>query len=443
MDIAQTALKHVLPTPPASYFEEYQTKSTQNLIQKLQMVSSLFATLSQNQHIFELPLLTAIMTTDTPTRIWERHVDDVFSILRRCNLEQHFQHINSLHPKTKITMEKEENSTIPFLDTFIQRNQDGTISVKVHRKPTHTNQYLSFTSHHSTRSKQSVITALFNRAENVITNNTELKQEQQHITKVLQSNGYSKQFIDKTRRQWHLKQQNKNNNQPAEKEPEPVRIINLPYFQGLCEQPQRTLSQHNIKSTFYTATTLGKILPSPKDPIPTEKKHNISYKLDCKDCDAVCIGESKRAYQTRIEEHISTVRKADTRRYETADHCSKFNHDFKWTKNNILGHELNTTRRKIKETIHSIKTEICINGISYKLLDIWLPAIKVKHDAKTQTENNCQIHQTESIRVRNSKSPPKTSLYIRIGPNSTHIYDFTRQNSCPKMREVSLETSPV
>ena len=109
-------------------------------------------------------------------------------------------------------MEKEENSTIPFLDTLIQRNQDGTISVKVYGKPTHTNQYLSFTSHHSNRSKQSVITALLNRAENVITNNTELKQEQQHIMKILQSNGHSKQFIDKTRRQWHLKQQNKNNN---------------------------------------------------------------------------------------------------------------------------------------------------------------------------------------------------------------------------------------
>ena len=58
----------------------------------------------------------------------------------------------------------------------------------------------------------------------------------EHITKVLQSNGYSKQFIDKTRRQWHLEQQNKNNNQPAEKEPEPVRRINLPYIQGLSEQ---------------------------------------------------------------------------------------------------------------------------------------------------------------------------------------------------------------
>ena len=333
---------------------------------------------------------TAITTADTLPRIWERHVDDVFYILRRCNLEQFFQHINSLHPKTKFTMEKEENSSIPFLDTLIQQNQDGTISVKVYRKATHTNQYLSFTSNHSTRSKQSIITALFDQAESVITNNTELKQEQQQITKVLQSNGYSKQSIDNTRRQWHLKQQSKHNNQPAEKEPDPVRRINLPYMQGLREQLQRTLSQHNIKSTFYTATTLRKILPSPKYPVPTEKKHNIIYKLDCKDCDAVYIGESKRAYQTRIGEHISAVQKADTKRYETADHCWKFNHDFNWTENKILGHELNTTTRQIKETINSIITENCINGISCKLPDIWLPAIKVKHDGKTQTENNCQ-----------------------------------------------------
>ena len=155
------------------------------------------------------------------------------------------------------------------------------------------------------------------------------------------------------------------------------RRINLPYIQGLSEQLQGTLSQHNIKSTFYTTTTLHNILPSPKDPVPTEKKHNIIYKLDCKDCE-------------RIGEHISAVRKADTKRYETADHCWKFNHDFNWTENKILGHELNTTTRKIKETIHSIQTETCINGISYKLPDIWLPAINVKHDGNIQTENNCQ-----------------------------------------------------
>ena len=42
-----------------------------------------------------------------------------------------------------------------------------------------------------------------------------------------------------------------------------------------------------------------------------------------------------------------------------------------------------------------------------------------------------KTHQTESISDRNSKSPPKTSLCVRIGPNSTHTIlpakPFTRR----------------
>ena len=119
--------------------------------------------------------------------------------------------------------------------------------------------------------------------------------------------------------------------------------------------------------------------------IALQVKANVSIRyITCRN--PIRIG----AYQTRAGEHISAFRKADTKPYETADHCWKFNHDFNWTEHMILGHELNTTTRKIKETIHSIKTENCVSGISYKLPDFWLPAIKVKHDGNTQTQNNRQ-----------------------------------------------------
>ena len=90
---------------------------------------------------------TALTTTSHPPKVWERHINDVFSIIRNSNLHDFFQDINSLHPKTKFTMETEQNSQLPFLDTLIQRNSDKTISVIVYRKPTHTDQYLKFTSH--------------------------------------------------------------------------------------------------------------------------------------------------------------------------------------------------------------------------------------------------------------------------------------------------------
>ena len=85
-------------------------------------------------------VVTALTTTSHPPKVWERHVDNAFSIIQKTNLHYFFQHINSLHPKTKFTMETEENSQLPFLDTLMQRNSDNTISVRVYRNPTHTDQ---------------------------------------------------------------------------------------------------------------------------------------------------------------------------------------------------------------------------------------------------------------------------------------------------------------
>ena len=41
---------------------------------------------------------TALTTTSHPPKVWERHVDDVISIIRNSNLHDFFQHINSLPP---------------------------------------------------------------------------------------------------------------------------------------------------------------------------------------------------------------------------------------------------------------------------------------------------------------------------------------------------------
>ena len=154
---------------------------------------------------------TALTTTSHPPKVWERHVDDVFSIIRNPNLHDFFQHINSLHPKTKFTMETEQNSQLPFLDTLIQRNSDNTISVRVYRKPTYTDQYLKFTSRHIARAKKSVITSLFDRAKNIINNPSDQEKEENHLTAALQANGYPTKLISNTIRAPQLPRQPANN----------------------------------------------------------------------------------------------------------------------------------------------------------------------------------------------------------------------------------------
>ena len=96
---------------------------------------------------------------------------------------------------------KKKTPYLPFLDTLVQQNPDKTISVKAYRKPTHINEYLNYTSHHSTSVKQSAITTLFDRADNVVPSEKDKEEEKQHILEALQQNGYPRDFIMKTVKQ--------------------------------------------------------------------------------------------------------------------------------------------------------------------------------------------------------------------------------------------------
>ena len=90
---------------------------------------------------------TAITMALHPPKVWEQVVNDVYSILKHTHLENFFHHINNLHENIKFTMEEESNGELAFLDTLLKRN-NGEISVLVYRKPTHTDQYLHYSSHH-------------------------------------------------------------------------------------------------------------------------------------------------------------------------------------------------------------------------------------------------------------------------------------------------------
>ena len=96
-------------------------------------------------------------------------------------------------------------------------------------------------------------------------------------------------------------------------------------MKGTGEQLKRIFNNHKINCTFYTTTTSRRLPSHEKDPVPSEQRDNIVYKYDRKDCEAVCFGESKQTLAERTKEHTRAVRAADTRRYETGDHCWKYN----------------------------------------------------------------------------------------------------------------------
>ena len=108
----------------------------------------------------------ALSTAPHSPRLWCRFVDDTFVIHKEVNKQDFLQHINSLDPAMKFTVEdNKEDGSIPFLDTIVKPEADGSLSITVYRKPTHTDQYLQWDSHHHLSAKFSIIHTLSHRAQ--------------------------------------------------------------------------------------------------------------------------------------------------------------------------------------------------------------------------------------------------------------------------------------
>ena len=98
-------------------------------------------------------------------------MDDTFVIHKEANKQSFLQHINSVDPAIRFTVEdNKEDWSIPFLDTIVKPEADGSLSITVYRKPTHTDQYLQWDSHHHLSAKFSVIQTLSHRASTMCSN---------------------------------------------------------------------------------------------------------------------------------------------------------------------------------------------------------------------------------------------------------------------------------
>ena len=151
----------------------------------------------------------AIRTSSTPPKIWRRFVDDTFTIIKKENKNSFLQHLNSIHHSIKFTCEEEkEDGSMPFLDILITPAEDGSLNTSVFRKPTHTDLYLQWDSHHNIPSKYSVAGTLYHRATTICSNPTLLHEEEQHLFNALKKCKYPTWAINRAK----LKSQNPNRN---------------------------------------------------------------------------------------------------------------------------------------------------------------------------------------------------------------------------------------
>ena len=87
----------------------------------------------------------AIFTSLTLIKWWFRYVDDVHSAIRKDQVNKPEEHLNSIDPHIKFTIELQGSDGLPFLGT-LTKPIPNSIESTVYRKPTHTDRYLDYNS---------------------------------------------------------------------------------------------------------------------------------------------------------------------------------------------------------------------------------------------------------------------------------------------------------
>ena len=132
---------------------------------------------------------TAINATSVSPKFWKRYVDDSLCIIKRDAVASFHDSLNSIDQHISFTIEHES-----FLDTLILRD-NGKLLVDIYRKPTHTDRYLDFHSHHDRKHKSSTAETLLHRALNLLNTQIGKTRETARVCAALHSNGYPKKSL--------------------------------------------------------------------------------------------------------------------------------------------------------------------------------------------------------------------------------------------------------
>ena len=217
----------------------------------------------------------ALNTCASPPAFWKRYVDDTFTVLPKGQVQQLHAHLNSIEPTIKFTVEMEQEGSLPFLDTRVIRNSDGSLTTTVFRK--YSDRYLDFDSHHRLAHKVAVARTLLTRADWICASVPYRDVEKRRITVALSSNGYPTALVKKS---WHP---TPHSTPPLELDT-PKSVVVIPYVKHLSESIRRILSPLKIRTCFRPHQILRQALVNLKDLVPLQQKAGVIYRIPYSGC---------------------------------------------------------------------------------------------------------------------------------------------------------------
>ncbi|XP_055527541.1 uncharacterized protein LOC129720131 [Wyeomyia smithii] len=267
-------------------------------------------------------------------RVWKRYVDDIFAPVKERYLDQTLEMLNSRHSSIKFTVEREENGKLPFLDLLITRKEDRLLKFSIYCKPTSTDRYITSDSNHFGGQKQAAFHSMAHRLYNIPMENAEFAEENEHIHKAAEVNGYEEGFVNKIL-QTHLRKRHRQMSTTLQPEREEIKRVNLPFYPKITNPIKAILKRQGLQVVHKSDNTLRDLLCNLKDKVPPDENSGI-YRIPCQNCPSVYIGQTRRKVKVRLKEHKAAVDNGKTSESSVAAHAIGCDHVIDWKEAKLI-----------------------------------------------------------------------------------------------------------
>ena len=265
--------------------------------------------------------------------------------------------LNSIHPRVQFTVDEEENGSIAFLDVYVTRLDDGSLSTRIFRKPSNTNVTIKPHSYQHPNMVNGILKAEICPATRICSSPEQVKKEINYAINLLEDNGHKRAPLEKIAQEYKpsepKKKQNKqrtknsagNDNETpenlfdvlpfresdiSEEEFKPYVVVTyLP--DGIYHQMKRACNKAGVQLITKPGTKLKDILCAPKRTHHDPHKKPGVYKLQCSCSDkATYIGQTIRPISTRGKEHHQATQKGNWSHSGIAQHKENCDAPVEW-----------------------------------------------------------------------------------------------------------------
>ena len=248
------------------------------------------------------------------------------------------QCLNEVHHRVKFTREEEVDNKIAFLDVLIHRNDDGTLTTQIYRKPTNTNVILKPQSCHDPAIHEATFKGEICRATRLCSTKEQINNEIEFLLNVYEDNGHDRSKFEQIARTYQTPEQRKEHQQVTNlfsllpfhndssstsenssnnssstsnnnlsKNDDGIRLrpnATIPFIPGgITYKLKRALNKAGCNVFITAGQKLQNILCSKNKSKTDPLDKSGVYKYTCTHHKTNYIGETKRSFRIRDTEH--------------------------------------------------------------------------------------------------------------------------------------------